>query len=144
LIAHLAALERAASGFQEKRAESEASLIFFNNPKFSQLRATISADSRGQHVKPSLTSPTRPGYNDRWEASLAMPLRDHFRPPLDDSRSWDELHGAWPTVIVMAWTHTLGVGQPLPTVPLWLADNLAVPLELETSYEQTCRILRIL
>ena len=31
-----------------------------------------------------------------------MPLRDHFRPPLDDSRSWDELHGAWPTVIVMA------------------------------------------
>jgi hypothetical protein len=31
-----------------------------------------------------------------------MPLRDHFRPPLDESRSWDELHGAWPTVIVMA------------------------------------------
>jgi hypothetical protein len=31
-----------------------------------------------------------------------MPLRDHFRSPLDDSRSWDELHGAWPTVIVMA------------------------------------------
>jgi hypothetical protein len=31
-----------------------------------------------------------------------MPLRDHFRPPLEDSRPWDELHGAWPTVIVMA------------------------------------------
>lgn len=31
-----------------------------------------------------------------------MALPDHFRPPLDDSRSWDELHGAWPTVIVMA------------------------------------------
>jgi hypothetical protein len=29
-----------------------------------------------------------------------MPLCDHFRPPLDDSQSWDELHGAWPTVIV--------------------------------------------
>src|SRR4051812_620857 len=32
----------------------------------------------------------------------AMPLRDHFRPPLDDETSWDALHGAWPTVIVMA------------------------------------------
>jgi len=26
---------------------------------------------------------------------------------------------------------------------LWLADNLAVPLELEASYEETCRVLRI-
>ncbi len=230
-----------------------------------------------------------------------MPLRDHFRPPLDDSRSWDELHGAWPTVIVTAlnrtlpprfvaaprvhlgthaeidvtdyetdapvsaaaktggadgdlaadlseqdeyevrvydtqrhrrlvaaveivspantdrpehrrvfvakcaallrqhvsvaivdlvttwafnlygnlleligltdpslvpepptlyaaacrwkragdsgrletWAHTLALGQPLPTLPLWLADDVAVPLELEASYEETCRILRI-
>ena len=29
-----------------------------------------------------------------------MPLRDHFRSPLDDKRSWDELHGGWPMVIV--------------------------------------------
>ena len=29
-----------------------------------------------------------------------MPLRDHFRSPLDDFRSWDELHGGWPMVIV--------------------------------------------
>jgi hypothetical protein len=42
-----------------------------------------------------------------------------------------------------AWNHGLAVGQPLPTLPLWLADNLAVPLELEQSYEDTCRILRI-
>jgi hypothetical protein len=28
-------------------------------------------------------------------------------------------------------------------LPLWLADNLAVPLELEARYEETCRILRI-
>jgi hypothetical protein len=39
--------------------------------------------------------------------------------------------------------HSLGLGQPLPTLPLWLADNLAVPLELEGSYEETCRALRI-
>jgi hypothetical protein len=42
-----------------------------------------------------------------------------------------------------AWAYSLAVGQPLPTLPLWLADNLAVPLELEASYEETCRILRI-
>jgi hypothetical protein len=41
------------------------------------------------------------------------------------------------------WAHALAVGQPLPTLPLWLSDNLAVPLELEASYEETCRILRI-
>src|SRR5207249_11964023 len=29
-----------------------------------------------------------------------MPLRDHFRSPLDDVHSWDELHGMWPAVIV--------------------------------------------
>jgi hypothetical protein len=29
-----------------------------------------------------------------------MPLRDHFRPPLDDAHSWEELHGQWPAVIV--------------------------------------------
>ena len=29
-----------------------------------------------------------------------MPLRDHFRPPVDLKHSWDELHGGWPMVIV--------------------------------------------
>jgi hypothetical protein len=41
------------------------------------------------------------------------------------------------------WMHPLTLGQPLPTLPLWLADNLAVPLELEASYEETCQVLRI-
>lgn len=41
------------------------------------------------------------------------------------------------------WTHPLALGQPLPTLPLWLADNLAIPLELEESCEETCRALRI-
>jgi hypothetical protein len=45
--------------------------------------------------------------------------------------------------ILEAWPHTLELGRPLPTVPLWLADNLAVPLEFETSYEQSCAILNI-
>jgi hypothetical protein len=39
-------------------------------------------------------------YNAR--GGRAMPLRDHFRSPLDDVHSWDELHGLWPGVIVQA------------------------------------------
>jgi hypothetical protein len=42
-----------------------------------------------------------------------------------------------------AWAHSLSLGQPLPTMPLWLADNLAIPLELQESYEQSCSILNI-
>ena len=41
------------------------------------------------------------------------------------------------------WALSLSPGQPLPTVPLWLADDLAVPLELDVSYEQSCSILSI-
>jgi hypothetical protein len=29
-----------------------------------------------------------------------MPLRDHFRPPVAETHSWDELHGGWPMMIV--------------------------------------------
>jgi hypothetical protein len=42
-----------------------------------------------------------------------------------------------------SWLYVLALGQHLPTLPLWLADNLAVPLELEACYEETCRVLRI-
>jgi hypothetical protein len=44
---------------------------------------------------------------------------------------------------LQTWAYPLAVGRPLPTLPLWLANNLAVPLELEASYEETCQILRI-
>lgn len=45
--------------------------------------------------------------------------------------------------ILETWSRPLTVGEPLPTLPLWLAENLAVPLALEESYEQACRLLRI-
>jgi hypothetical protein len=41
------------------------------------------------------------------------------------------------------WAYPLTLGQPLPTLPLWIAPDLAVPLELEPCYEETCRVLRI-
>jgi len=42
-----------------------------------------------------------------------------------------------------AWAYPLVVGQKLPTLPIWLTDDLAVSLDLETSYEEACRVLRI-
>lgn len=42
-----------------------------------------------------------------------------------------------------AWAHTLMLGQPLPRLPLWLTDDLMIPLDLESSYEETCKLLRI-
>jgi hypothetical protein len=41
------------------------------------------------------------------------------------------------------WVQSLSLGQALPTVPLWLAQDSAVPLQLEESYEQSCDILNI-
>lgn len=42
-----------------------------------------------------------------------------------------------------SWEHELAVGATLPTLPLWLSPDLMVPLELEATYEDTCRGLRI-
>ena len=41
------------------------------------------------------------------------------------------------------WSHTLVVGQPLPTLPLWLREDLVIALDLEQSYEQACSDLWI-
>jgi hypothetical protein len=199
------------------------------------------------------------------EKELAMPLRDHFRPPVEKKHSWDELHGGWPMMIVRqlfpilpegyvgspgvhqdeyevrvyderhgrrlvaaielaspgnkdrpesrrafvakvaallqddvcvslvdlvtirqfnlygdvleligrpdlaagvkdtflyaatlrgrkrlhqrplldAWFYPMIVGQPLPPLPIWLDVDLRLMLELEASYEETCRLLHI-
>jgi hypothetical protein len=41
------------------------------------------------------------------------------------------------------WSFPLAIGQPLPKLPIWLADELHVSLDLEASYEETCKALRI-
>jgi len=41
------------------------------------------------------------------------------------------------------WRKPLKLGSPLPTLPLWLTEDLSIPLDLEASYEDTCRLLRI-
>ena len=39
-----------------------------------------------------------------------MPLRDHFRSPVNDTHSWDEVHGQWPGEIVRHLTTILPTG----------------------------------
>ena len=41
------------------------------------------------------------------------------------------------------WPAPRALGQPLPTLPLWIASDLSVPLALEASYQETCKDLRI-
>ncbi len=45
--------------------------------------------------------------------------------------------------LLEAWNHSLELGQRLPELPLWLSEDLVVPLDLEESYEQACRDLRL-
>jgi Protein of unknown function (DUF4058) len=41
------------------------------------------------------------------------------------------------------WRKPLKLDVPLPTLPLWLTEEFSIPLDLEASYEDTCRLLRI-
>ncbi len=41
------------------------------------------------------------------------------------------------------WTTPCAVGQPLPVMPLRLTGDLFVPVDFETSYQETCRKRRL-
>jgi hypothetical protein len=41
------------------------------------------------------------------------------------------------------WAYPLTLGQPLPKLPVWLAEERAIELDLEAAYEDTCQVLRI-
>ena len=40
------------------------------------------------------------------------------------------------------WAYPMKVDQPLPTIPIWLNEREAVLLDLDATYEDTCRVLR--
>jgi hypothetical protein len=46
-------------------------------------------------------------------------------------------------VLLDTWFYPMEPGRPLPTLPIWLDDDLGVSLDLEASYEEACRVLRI-
>ncbi len=41
------------------------------------------------------------------------------------------------------WFYPMVIDQLLPTLPIWLRYDVSIKLPLETSYEETCRVLRI-
>lgn len=41
------------------------------------------------------------------------------------------------------WSRDLAVGKPLPELPLWIAPDVAVPVNLEMTYQDACRRRRI-
>ncbi len=41
------------------------------------------------------------------------------------------------------WPAPLAMGQPLPTLPLWIASDFSVPLDLDESYRTACTDVRI-
>jgi hypothetical protein len=45
--------------------------------------------------------------------------------------------------VLDTWYTPLHVGQPLPTLHVWLSDTSGVTLDLEATYEDTCRPLNI-
>jgi hypothetical protein len=42
------------------------------------------------------------------------------------------------------WHEVLAVGLPLPTMPLWLPGAICLPVDLDATYERTCREQRII
>jgi len=45
--------------------------------------------------------------------------------------------------VLDAWYFPLNIGQPLPTIPLWLTPDLPINLPLEPNYQEVCRLLHI-
>lgn len=42
------------------------------------------------------------------------------------------------------WFYPIELGKAIPDLPVWLDNDLHVMLDLEGSYEQTCKTLRIM
>jgi hypothetical protein len=45
--------------------------------------------------------------------------------------------------ILTIWEEALRLGQPLPTMPLWLRGSFCAPLDLDVTYRESCQALRI-
>ena len=43
-----------------------------------------------------------------------------------------------------SWAYPMVVGQTLPVLPIWLDNDHAISLDLEVSYQETCRALRLI
>jgi len=72
----------------------------------------------------------RLGVSDPGERSVLS--GSAYRPVERDGTRWLDV-----------WREPIAVGQPLPTLPLWLRGGLCLPVELEATYQRTCIEQRI-
>ena len=68
---------------------------------------------------------------------------DFARPQLDRFLEIGALAFSLRICLVLAMPAALALAQALPTLPLWIAPDFSVPLDLEASYQMTCADLRI-
>ena len=85
-------------------------------------RADLHAPAAGVARRPRACTPRR--RVDLWAAS--------YRPIGRDDQGRLDL-----------WHRPIALGEPLPTMPLWLRGGPCLPVELDASYERTCREQRI-
>ena len=65
-----------------------------------------------------------------------MPLRDHFRSPVNDKHRWDAVHGGWPMSIVREMFDLLPAGfQAEPKIHLGSAFEIDVATTEDTHRE---------
>lgn len=67
----------------------------------------------------------------------------HLTPVLLSAISYRAVDQEEESQQLLLWPAPLTLGQPLPTLPLWIAADFSVPLDLEASYQATCADLRI-
>jgi hypothetical protein len=84
---------------------------------------------RGGNLHAELLALLAPGHSTALTAELYTaayrPIEREGQPTLD------------------TWQEALAVGAELPTLPLWLCGGLCLPVELEPTYERTCREQRL-
>jgi hypothetical protein len=73
---------------------------------------------------------------------LGVASESPFDAPLYATAFRPNGHNGQPQLDV--WQEVLAIGLPLPTLPLFLRGGVSVPVELEATYERTCREQRVL
>jgi len=64
-------------------------------------------------------------------SSYAVAIRDRDHPIRHKRRKFE------------SWPYALHIGQPLPALPIWLANDEWVMLDLESTHDETCKSLRL-
>jgi hypothetical protein len=70
-------------------------------------------------------------------------VTDTAMPPGLSAVSYRAVNQDDETQQLQLWPAPLKLGRPLPTLPLWIAADFSVPLDLDASYQATCADLRI-